>query len=147
MSSKDEINVVNKATGEIFTFPTDNDANIAMSYHNISQTIKALERAKDKIKIMALDALGDDDQREVGAFKWKRTTSEYRQYDMTTLRAVLDEDLFATVVSPNKSMIDGLIAEGVKTPDSAAITPEMGAELRRNMYTERTVTKLTLELS
>lgn len=138
---KGKVTVVNKLTGEVYDFAWADDESQAEAYANLSETITALERAKKKIREMVV---ADMDKRQLdhnkvggGRFEWHKVISRYFNYDLRIMRNVLDEDLYNQIITPNKTMIDKFLKEGIADPDHAVITPEAGQALRDHMVEVR----------
>lgn len=133
---RDKVKVVNVATGEIYEYDWSNDAEQAMAYDGINQTIKALERARDKIKKKVLAEV--DDRKRAGDYEWRIITRNYMNYDISVLRHEVDEDLFNQLVKPNKTAIDELIKEAVAAPTELKdISLSAAKQLRDTMIKDK----------
>lgn len=130
------VEVVNKYSGEIYTFHWENEVEQAQAYKQLGETIDALVRAKNKIRDDILKNI--DGQRQiVGAFEWSVQVRRYMNYDLTVMRNVLDEDYYNQLVKPDKIKIDLAIKETIFDPEKGNMTLDATQALRDSMIEER----------
>jgi len=108
------ITVVNTLTGEIGEFMDDTPEQIVESWKQISNQIKALERAKEKLKIKVPNILDAKDTYEYNGYRFKMNTIQRFNYDKSVMRQVLDEDLLDTLLKPDKTLIDNYLKDNLE---------------------------------
>lgn len=102
--------VVNKLTGEIYELKTDTPLDVRTSWQLIGETIKALERAKDKLKPIVIEMLDEKGQYDYGEYVFKQIPIQRMTYDKTAMRsAIQDEDFLDQLLIPDKTKIDALL--------------------------------------
>lgn len=121
------ITVVNKLTGEVLDLADDSPEAIKDSWLMLSETIKAFERAKDKLKLKVADLLDEKGTYDYGDYVFRQSIVQRQNYDKAVLRNVLDADTFDLLTVPDKPAIDRYIKENL-TELGAAST-----ELRNSM--------------
>ena len=109
------IRVVNTYTGEIEEFPHSSPEDIVESWKQISNQIKALERAKDKLKQFVPNILDNNDTYENNGYRFRMSTIQRYNYDKSIMRQVFDEDLLDTLLKPDKTLIDNYIKDNLET--------------------------------
>jgi len=119
--------VVNKLTGEIYEIKDNTPTAIKDSWLLLSETIKACERAKDKLKLKIDEMLDDKGQYDYGDYLFRQFSVQRMSYDKSVMREVLDADLFDTLLVPDKTAIDTYLKENIDT------TGDVGTTLRKTM--------------
>lgn len=118
-------NYVEVSTGEIIDIDTSSDHAIVKSWQFLSDQIKELEKAKDQLKELIRRQELDD--REIDGYMFKVSGVQRRNYDLETMRNVLDEDLFNTFIQADKKLVDSWIQENIE------IDPDTTEKLRKSM--------------
>lgn len=132
------IEVTDKFTGEIIQVDTSSDNEIVKSFLKITAQIKAWEKAKNELKELVRRQNLED--RDINGFKFKIIGVQKRSYDLETMRNVLDEDLFNTLIEPNKKLVDEWVKENVE------VNPFVTEKLRQSMVdVGQPYTRLSLE--
>lgn len=121
------ITVINKITGELYELADDSPDSIKDSWLLISETIKALERAKDKLKPKVADIVDAAGLCVLGDYQFRQSIIQRKNYDKTVMRQVLDEDTLDLFLVPDKSALDEYLKENIDTLGS------IGTELRNTM--------------
>ena len=119
--------MVNKLTGEVMELPVNSPVDIKDSWLLVSESIKALERAKDKLKPFVAGMLDENGQYDYGDYIFKHTTVQRQTYAKGVMREVLDADMFDLFLSPDKTKIDAWLKENVATSGG------IGTALRNSM--------------
>lgn len=118
-------NYIEVSTGEIIDIDTSSDRAIVKSWQFLSDQIKELEKAKDQLKDLIRRQELDD--REIDGYMFKVSGVQRRNYDLETMRNVLDEDLFNTFIQADKKLVDSWVEENIE------IDPDTTEQLRKNM--------------
>ena len=105
------IKVVNVLTGEVYELEDDTDEKISTAWQLLSQTIKACERAKDKLKPKIEELVDSKGLHEVGDHQFRVMSIQRYNYNKATLREVLNPDDFDVLTVPDKPRIDTFIKE------------------------------------
>jgi len=105
--------VVNKLTGEVYEIKFGNPSELAESWRLLSETIKACERAKDKLKPHVSKLLATDDTFQVGDYQFRQLITQRQTYDKAIMRQELDADLYDLLVMPNKTEVDKYIRDNL----------------------------------
>lgn len=136
---KGNITVVNKHTGEVWDFGWANDEGLAEAYANINETLAALERGRRKLREAVLKQMEKEgvDHRGVGRYIWHKRINRYLNYDLSTMRKVLDEDTLNLLIKPDKPKIDQMLKDSANNPKSPVIEPKAASALRETMVEER----------
>lgn len=121
------IQVVNKLTGELYELTDETPEQIKDAWLMLSETIKAMERAKDKLKPKVADMLDSKGTYDFGQYMFRQSSIQRQTYDKAVMREVLDADLFDTLLMPDKTAIDTYLKENLET------TGEAGSKLRQTM--------------
>ena len=108
------IKSVNVVTGEVYEFSDSTPDEIIVSWNLINETIKALERAKDKLKNKVPDLVNHVGIYEGENFSFRVSTVQRVNYDKAVMRQVFDEDLLDTLLVPHKPSIDAYIKENLE---------------------------------
>jgi len=124
------IKVVNTLTGEIEEFLDDTPNEIVESWKQISNQIKALERAKEKLKKKVPSILDNNDTYEHNGYRFKLSHVQRFNYDKAVMRQVFDEDLLDTLLKPDKTLIDTYIKDNLEQ------LGELSSMLRNSMKEE-----------
>ena len=111
--SKSNITVVNKLTGEVLDLSVSTPVEIKDAWLMLSETMKMLERAKDKLKPLVAE-LVDSNQADFGDYVFKIIPTQRMTYDKAMLRHVLDEDTFDLMMIPDKTAIDRYLKENLE---------------------------------
>lgn len=112
--------VVNKLTGEVYELNTDTPEDIRESWQLVSEAIKTLEAAKDKLKPMVQAILDDSGQYDFGDYIFKLIPVQRMNYDKSVMRQVLDEDTLDLLLMPDKTAIDNYLKENIETLGDAS---------------------------
>src|SRR5262245_49038384 len=107
------ITVVNKLTGEVLELPDDDADDIKNAWLMLSETIKMLERAKDKLKPKVSDLLDARGTYDFGDYMFRQSSIQRTNYDKSVMRRVLDADLFDELLTPDKGKIDNYLKENL----------------------------------
>lgn len=121
------VQVVNKLTGEIIDIKDNSPEAIKQSWLLLSETIKALERAKDKLKPKVQAILEPAGTYDFGDYVFRQSVVQRQNYDKATMRKVLDADTFDLLLVPDKTRIDTYLKENIDN------LGEAGATLRNSM--------------
>jgi len=108
------IKSVNVVTGEVYEFSDTTPDEIIVSWNLINETIKALERAKDKLKKKVPDLVNHVGIYEGENFAFRVSSVQRVNYDKAIMRQVFDEDLLDTLLVPHKPSIDAYIKENLE---------------------------------
>jgi len=108
------IKSVNVVTGEVYEFSDTTPDEIIVSWNLINETIKALERAKDKLKKKVPDLVNHVGVYEGENFTFRVSSVQRVNYDKAVMRQVFDEDLLDTLLVPHKPSIDAYIKENLE---------------------------------
>ena len=108
------IKSVNVVTGEVYEFSDTTPDEIIVSWNLINETIKALERAKDKLKKKVPDLVNHVGIYEGENFTFRVSSVQRVNYDKAVMRQVFDEDLLDTLLVPHKPSIDAYIKENLE---------------------------------
>lgn len=109
------ITVVNTLTGEVEEFKDETPQDIVNSWRLISNQIKALERAKDKLKLKVPKILDINDTYEHDGYRFKMSHVQRFNYDKSVMRDVLDADLCETLLKPDKTLIDAYLKDNLES--------------------------------
>lgn len=120
------VQVVDLATGEVLEFADRTPVEIKNSWDQISQQIKALERAKDKLKPKVSELI-DSGQADFGDAIFRQTAVQRMNYNAAVMRDNLDPDVFEALMVPNKPLVDTYLKENLTE------LGEVSTELRRSM--------------
>lgn len=124
------IQVVNTLTGEVEEFNDSTPEQIVESWKLISNQIKALERAKEKLKAKVPAILDSKDSYEYKGYRFKLSHIQRFNYDKQVMREVFDQDLLETLLKPDKTLVDNYLKENLEElGDKSSI-------LRNNMIEE-----------
>lgn len=107
------IQFLNKWTGELHELPDKTPEQIRDAWLALSETIKACERAKDKLKPKVEELIGESTY-PIGDYQFRRTITQRKNYDKTVMRRVLDEDTLDLFLAPDKSKIDTWLKENAE---------------------------------
>ena len=121
------IKVVNTLTGEVEEFLDDTPKDILNSWKLISNQIKALERAKEKLKKKVPAIVDNNGNFEHSGYRFHISTVQRFNYDKAIMREVFDEDLLDTLLVPNKTLVDTYIKDNLED------LGENSTYLRKNM--------------
>lgn len=128
------IKVINKATGEVIEYDYKSWDDLADQYDDITQQIKALERAKVKMADAIKMEMGDDNKIELSKGRYfRKFQSEYKNYSVKAVLEAFDNFNYFKV---DKKMVDEAIVE---SPDAL-----WAKNLRDTMYTERVTESMRL---
>jgi hypothetical protein len=122
------ITVINKSTGEVTELYDDTPEDICNSWRAISEQIKALEAARDKLKPRVETLLDAGGRYEIGDYRFVQSVVQRQTYDKTTMRSLLDADLYDEMLVPDKTKVDAWLKEMVERGAG-----ELSTELRNNM--------------
>jgi len=124
------IQVVNTGTGEIEEYSDETPEEIMESWRLITDQIKMLERAKEKLKKKVPAIVDNNGVYEHGKYRFKISSVQRFNYDKAVMRQVFDEDLLDTLLKPDKTLIDTYIK------DNLADLGEASTLLRQSMLEE-----------
>jgi len=122
------IQITNKITGEIHQYADDSHEAILHTWREAQELERVAKSIKDKLRDSvkaSVDHRGVSEPLEGYQFRVSRV--QRMQYDVGTLRRLLDEDLYQTLVKPDKTAIDNYIKANVEDLGSVA------SEIRQNM--------------
>jgi hypothetical protein len=108
------INVVNTLTGEILELPDNTPVQIKDAWLMLSETIKMLERAKDKLKPKVADMLEANGTYDFGDYMFRQSAIQRTNYDKAVMRQNLDADTFDLLLVPDKPRIDNYLKENLE---------------------------------
>jgi len=111
----------------VLEFDDSSEQAIKDSWLLISETIKALERAKDRLKPKVEEILAEQSTHEIDGYQFRRTVIQRMNYDKAVMREVLDADLFDELLVPDKTKVDTYLKENVEN------LGEVGNRLRKTM--------------
>ena len=112
MVKKSVVTVVNKLTGEVLELSVSTPVEIKDAWLMLGETMKALERAKDKLKPLVSE-LVESNQADFGDYIFKIIPIQRMTYDKSMLRHVLDEDTFDLMMIPDKAAVDRYLKENL----------------------------------
>ena len=121
------IQFLNKWTGEIHELPANTPDEIKDAWLALTETIKACERAKDKLKPLVSDMLDDRGQYGFTDYVFRQSVVQRQTYDKSVMREVLDPDTFDVLLIPDKTAVDSYLKENVEN------LGEVGTKLRQSM--------------
>lgn len=107
------ITVVNKLTGEVLELPDNSPVEIKDAWLMLSETIKMLERAKDKLKPKVAELIEANGTYDVGDYVFRQTAIQRTNYDAAVMREQLDPDVFEVLMVPNKPLVDQFLKENM----------------------------------
>lgn len=122
------IQVVNKLTGEVYELDDQTAVQIRDSWLMLTETIKACERAKEKLKPKVDTIMAELSTLPIGPYQFRRTITERKTYDKAVMREVLDADVFDLMLEPNKTRVDEYLKDNLEILDH-----EVGTKLRNTM--------------
>ena len=117
--SNNQIQVVNKLTGEVLELPVDNPVQIKDAWLMLSETIKMLERAKDKLK-PKVEALVAANQADFGTHAFRQSVVQRQTYDKAVMREVFDADTLDLFLVPDKTKVDNYLKENLESLGDAS---------------------------
>jgi hypothetical protein len=132
--------VVNKLTGEVYELDDHTAVAIRDSWLLLTETIKACERAKEKLKPKIDNIMAELSVLPIGDYQFRRTITERKTYDKAVMRQVLDADVFDLLLVPDKTRIDEYLKDNLETLDQG-----VGTALRNSMVPVMTRDKKTGE--
>lgn len=121
------VSVTNHLTGEVYDFETDSPEALRDSWKQISETIKTLKIARDKLKPMVSELITERGTYEFDDCLFRQSSVQRMNYDKSVMREVLDADMFDELLIPDKSRIDDWLKE------NAEKLGEVSTVLRKNM--------------
>jgi len=83
---------------------------------------------RDAIKPLIVQLIGDKESYTLpDGWRFVKEERQSMQYDVVTLKEILDEDQFATVLEPNKKLVATLLKE-------LDLTPEQSKKIEETMH-------------
>lgn len=125
------ITATNKATGEVIELDTDTPVNIVHAWRVAQEYEKIAIALKDQLKKLVpkiVDGHGVSDP--IGNFQFRMSTIQRYNYDKSTMRQVLDEDVFDVLLKPDKTAVDKYLKENLEQLGEASTL------LRKSMIPE-----------
>jgi len=107
------IKAVNKLTGEIYDFKSDTPEEVMETWLTLSETIKALSDAKDKLKPLVEKMVDHNGTFAHDNYMFRVSHIQRYNYDKSIMRDVFDQDLYETLVKPDKTLIDKYLKENI----------------------------------
>ncbi len=108
------ISFVNKWTGEVHELPDDTPEKIKDSWLALSETIKACERAKDKLKPKVEELLDGGNTYDFEDYLFRRVSVQRQNYDKSVMREYLDSDMLDVLLIPDKTAVDRYLMENLE---------------------------------
>lgn len=136
------IQVVNKLTGEVYELDDHTSVAIRDSWLLLSETIKACERAKEKLKPKVDKIMAEQSVLPIGEYQFRRSVIERKNYDKSVMRKVLDADTFDLLLVPDKPRIDTFLKENLETLGDASTKLRQSMVSVGNPYTTLRLEKL-----
>lgn len=121
------ITVVNKITGEIYELEDSTPEDIKESWLSLSETIKACERAKEKLKPKVSQLLNDKRLYDFGDYQFRESVVQRQNYDKSVMKETLDPDVLDILLIPDKPRIDTYLKENIES------LGEVSTKLRKSM--------------
>lgn len=109
------ITFLNKFTGEIHELSDNTPDEIRDAWLALSETIKACERAKDKLKPKVEALLNEHGLYDYGDYKFRQTTVQRQNYDKSVMRDLLDADTFDVLMIPDKTKVDQYLKDNLES--------------------------------
>lgn len=122
------IKTTNKATGEVIEMPAKTLDDLVEAWQIAGEYIKTGERLRDQLKKTVPNFVSDrGTSDESGGRMFRVYTVQRSNYDKAVMRRVMDNDLFDTLLKPDKTAVDTYLKENL---------PEWSSELRDTMIEE-----------
>lgn len=122
------ITATNKATGEVIELPADNPEQIVAAWRIAQEYAKASDALKDQLKKLVPAMVGNNGMSEpVGNYAFRVSNVQRFTYNKATMRELLDEDLFDTLLKPDKPAIDKYLKENLEA------LGDVSTQLRQSM--------------
>lgn len=113
-------NIVNTFTGEIYDLRDKTPKDLLESWRILTETIKACERGKEKLRPKVEAILDEYDRYDFGDYRFVRTFNQRKNYDKAVMRQVLDEDTLDLFLVPDKPRLDAWCKELVQDENEQA---------------------------
>lgn len=107
------IKATNRLTGEIYELADDTPQDIRSSWQILSETIKTLEAAKDKLKPKIADMVDAKGVYDFGDAMFRQLAIQRTTYDKAVMRDLLDEDTLDLLLAPDKTLVDNYLKENL----------------------------------
>lgn len=123
------LTITNKITGEVYDLPDDTPQGLKDSWLLLTNTIKAMEQAREKLKPKVINILNERGQYDFGDYVFKQVSVQRRTYDKAIMRRVLDQDLYDLMLKPDKKLIDEYLKDNLEVPAVGQISTELRATM------------------
>lgn len=110
------IKATNKATGEVIELETDNLEQVVTAWRLAQEYSKTAEKLKEQLKKIVPKYIDDSGKsQEVKGFMFKSMYVQRKTYDKSIMREVFDQDLYDTLLEPDKTAVDKYIKENLES--------------------------------